>query len=123
MELLKDTIELIEDNLYQDYTLELLSSDLHYSKFHLSRIFNTSVGLSIPVYIKLRRMSESALLLSENKYQVSDIAFKCGYNSVSYFIKGFKETFGVTPNEYVKGNHYVQLLKKITVEEERCLRR
>jgi len=123
MELLKDTIELIEENLYQEYSLEMLSSDLHYSKYHLSRVFNTSIGLSIPMYLKLRRMSEAALLLSENEYQVSDIAFKCGYNSVSYFIKGFKETFGVTPNEYVKGNHYVQLLKKITVGGRKMLKK
>lgn len=123
MELLKDTIELIEDNLYQDYTLKLLASDLHYSKYHLSRVFNTSVGLSIPMYIKLRRMSEAALMLSKNEYQVSDIAFKCGYNSISYFIKGFKETYGVTPYEYVKENHYVQLLKKITVGGRKMLKR
>ena len=115
MKILKDSIELIENNLYQEYTLDMLSNDLHYSKYHLSRAFNTTVGLSIPMYIKLRRMSEAALLLSKDKYQVSDIAFKCGYNSVSYFIKGLKESFYVAPYEYQKSNQYVQILGKINI--------
>jgi len=115
MKILKDSIELIENNLYQEYTLDMLSNELHYSKFHLSREFNTTVGLSIPMYIKLRRMSEAVLLLNKDEYQVSDIAFKCGYNSVSYFIKRFKETFNVTPNEYRKGNHYVEIQSKINI--------
>jgi hypothetical protein len=60
-------------------------------------------------------MTEAALLLSKDEYQVSDIAFQCGYNSVSYFIKSFKEVFGVTPNEYRKGNHYVTLIRRIII--------
>ena len=115
MKLLKDAIELIEDNLFLDYSVEKLSQDLHYSKYHLSREFNTRIGLSIPMYMKLRRMTEAALVLSKDEYQVSDIAFQCGYNSVSYFIKGFKEVFGITPHEYRKGYHYVQLLRKVDI--------
>ncbi|KFZ26533.1 MAG: Transposon Tn10 TetD protein [Candidatus Izimaplasma bacterium HR2] len=122
MKLLQDAIELIEDNLYQDYTVKQLSKNLHYTKYHLSREFNTKVGMSIPMYIKLRRMTESVLLLSDIKYRVSDIAFKCGYNSVSYFIKGFKEVFGVTPNEYRKGNHYVTLLRRINIGGKRMFK-
>lgn len=115
MKLLQDAIQLIEDNLFLEYSADRLSKELHYTKYYLSREFNTKIGMSIPMYIKLRRMTESALLLCKNEYQVSDIAFQCGYNSISYFIKGFKEVFGVTPKEYCKGNHYVQLLRKIKV--------
>lgn len=119
MKLIYDAVDLIEMNLFQDYSLEKLSKDLHYTKYHLSREFNTKIGMSIPEYIKLRRMTESALLLAKDEYKVNDIAFKCGYNSVSYFIKGFKEVFGVTPNQYRKGNHYVQLLRRIDVGGKR----
>ena len=115
MNILQEAIELIEKNLLQEYTLDTLSSDLHYSKFHLSREFNTKIGLSIPMYIKLRRMTEAVLLLEDERYQVTDIAFKCGFNSVSYFIKVFKETFRITPKEYIKGNIYIQLLNKINI--------
>ncbi len=121
MKLLKDAIELIEDNLYNEYPLDMLSEDLHYSKYHLSKVFNTNIGISIPMYVKQRRMTEAALWLNSNEYQISDIAFKCGYNSLSYFVKGFKEVFGVTPNVYRKGNHYVQLLKKINVGGRKML--
>ncbi len=115
MNILHDAIELIENNLLQEYTLDSLSNELHYSKYHLSREFNTKIGLSIPMYIKLRRMTEAVLLLDDEKYQVSDIAFKCGFNSVSYFIKVFKDTYGITPKEYIKGSYYIQLLNKINI--------
>jgi AraC-like DNA-binding protein len=63
MKLLHDAIELMEDNLFQDYSVEKLSKDLHYSKYHLSREFNTKIGMSIPMYTKLRRMTESDKLI------------------------------------------------------------
>jgi len=115
MSMLQKAITIIEENLLQDFTLDSISNEVHYSKYHLSREFNTRVGMSIPTYIKLRRLTVAVLLMNEDKYQISDIAFKCGFNSVSYFIKVFKDIHGITPNEYKKGNVYIQLLSKIKI--------
>jgi AraC-like DNA-binding protein len=41
-------------------------------------------------------------LLVENDTSISQIANACGYNSLAYFSKCFKEATGMTPKEYVK---------------------
>ncbi len=115
MKLIQEVIDYIEENLFYEITLDSISIEFHYSKFYLSREFNTSLGLSIPSYIKLRRLSESVLMMKDNELNISDIAFKCGFNSISYYIKGFKDTYGVTPTEYKKCKQYIQLFKKIII--------
>ena len=40
-------------------------------------------------------------LLKIKDVTVSEIAYQVGFNSPSYFIKCFKETYGTTPNEYL----------------------
>ncbi|MBK9734838.1 MAG: AraC family transcriptional regulator [Saprospiraceae bacterium] len=37
--------------------------------------------------------------LSQKSGTVSEIAYKCGFNSPAYFIKCFKDYFGVTPGD------------------------
>ena len=54
-------------------------------------------------------------MMKTNKYQISDIAFKCGFNSTSYYIKVFKDSFDITPTEYKKGKQYIQLLGKLVI--------
>nr|WP_274618544.1 helix-turn-helix transcriptional regulator [Escherichia coli] len=46
------------------------------------------------------RMNFSARLLNTTEMHVSNIAKKSGYSNVSYFIKVFKDYFGVTPRQY-----------------------
>jgi AraC-like DNA-binding protein len=41
------------------------------------------------------------MLLSTNK-SIMDVAFDCGFNNVSYFIKVFKQLKGSTPLSYRK---------------------
>ena len=115
MNLIQKVIDYIEENLFYEITLDSISNEFHYSKYHLSREFNTTLGLSIPSYIKLRRLTESVLMMKEPKYQISDIAFKCGFNSTSYYIKVFKNSYNVTPAEYRRGKQYIQLIEKINI--------
>jgi len=45
------------------------------------------------------RLKKAAEILKEG-YQVSITADKCGFNSVTYFSKCFKQQYGITPKEY-----------------------
>jgi two-component system response regulator YesN len=39
-------------------------------------------------------------LLKNPEMQIKEISFTVGYNNPNYFIKIFKEKFGVTPKEF-----------------------
>ena len=53
-------------------------------------------------YLRFKRLSVAAQLLSRNKCRVSEVCFAVGFNSPSYFAKCFKEQFGILPAEYQK---------------------
>lgn len=52
------------------------------------------------------RLKKAQILLKQiDTKTVSEIAYEVGFNSPSYFIKRFRELFGVTPAQYQKGEN------------------
>ena len=74
-------IAYIEAHLTQKLNLDILAEAMHYSKYHLHRIFTDTVGLTIHDYIQRRRLSEAAKLLIFSEKSVLDIALLAGYES------------------------------------------
>lgn len=58
--------------------------------------FHTSPAL----WIKHKRLEYASFLLENSSQNVSEIAMEIGYESVSHFIKAFKEKYGFTPVTY-----------------------
>lgn len=94
----------INTNLFAPLPLETLAEHCCLSKDYLSLIFKKSVGITIPQYIKSERLKESKELLA-NGMTISETAYTVGFGSDSYFIKCFKEEFGVTPKNFLKNEH------------------
>ena len=51
-------------------------------------------------YIVLYRIERAARKLRNSQLSVTEIAFSCGFNDLSYFIKTFKNIKGVTPTKF-----------------------
>ena len=64
----------MEDNLHDKLDLDMVASALHYSKYHLHRIFTKTVGLTIHDYAKRRQLTEAAKLLVFSKKPIIEIA-------------------------------------------------
>jgi AraC-like DNA-binding protein len=47
-------------------------------------------------------MKRAAEMLKETKLNISEIAYKVGYNSPQFFSVQFKKEFGVTPSLYLE---------------------
>lgn len=94
-------IALIEENLENDISLDFLSDQFSMRPDVLSRLFKQMMGKGYTEYIKEKKLAR-ALELIEEDYSMKDIAYKLGYNSPQYFIKIFKEVYGVTPYQYKK---------------------
>lgn len=62
--------------------------------------FKKHTGYTIVQYVGRKRMEYAAQLLSTKDYSVAEISNMLNLSSVSYFIKKFKEQFGVTPSQY-----------------------
>jgi AraC-like DNA-binding protein len=51
-------------------------------------------------FIRILRLKRAAQLLRESQLNVSEIAYKVGFNNPKYFSNYFKEEFGVLPSIY-----------------------
>lgn len=94
-------IRLVEDNLENNISLDFLADQLHMRQDTASRMFRDVMGRSYTDYIKTRKLDRAIELMEEN-YSIKDIASKLGYSSAQYFIKVFKESYGITPHQYKK---------------------
>jgi len=94
------TKELLQRDLANPPTLELLGQEVGCSPFYLSRIFSREVGLTIPQYLRNLRMERAAELLRTGRYNVTETATEVGYSSLSHFSKAFCETIGCCPVLY-----------------------
>jgi AraC family transcriptional regulator, exoenzyme S synthesis regulatory protein ExsA len=63
------------------------------------RDFELQFNTSPAVWIKNKRLEYAFFLLQNSQKNVSEISLEIGYESVSHFIKAFKEKYGFTPNK------------------------
>ena len=75
---------------------------LGYSKSQLYRKMMFLTGKSPNTFIKEYRLNMALKLLNKQMDNISEIAFKTGFNSPTYFSKCFKESFGILPSNYTK---------------------
>ena len=66
----------------------------------LYRKVKAITGLSIAGLIRMLRAREAAILLENDRYTVSEIAFMVGMSNPGNFRQCFREEFGTTPSEY-----------------------
>ena len=56
-------IDYIESHLHEKLDLETVAGAVHYSKYHLHRMFTGTVGLTIHDYVQRRQLTEAATFL------------------------------------------------------------
>jgi AraC-like DNA-binding protein len=89
----------IRKDLSRKWELEDVCGVLYLSKTTLYRRLKEE-NTSLSELLSTARMSKAAHLLRNSRYSISVISDKSGFNSVSYFCKKFKESYGVTPKVY-----------------------
>jgi AraC-like DNA-binding protein len=81
-------------------TIECLSREVGVSRSQLHRRLVALTGHSAARLVKEYRLRRAADLLRQKAGNVSEIAFRVGIETLSYFSKAFKQKFGVVPSEY-----------------------
>lgn len=110
-EVLSPQDKLFMDELYHMMEQELANSELDVNKvtklMHISRtkLYYKVKGLTgenPSVFFKTYKLNRAATLIVEGKYNISEIAYMTGFNTLSHFSTSFKKQFGCTPSEYSK---------------------
>ena len=102
-QLIKDAKRIIEENIGNpDFTIDLLSDELHIQRNKLFKKINALTGVTPLYFVRMIRMKRACQLLKDSGLTVAEVAYQVGYNSPKRFAQHFKNEYGVTPSEYIK---------------------
>lgn len=96
-----EILEYVNTHFTQEISLEELADQFHWSASHLSHEFVRYTGRSLYDYILFRRILLARELLHSD-LPLNTIAFQCGFNDYSNFLRQFKKRELLTPNAYRK---------------------
>lgn len=94
----------IDDNFFEDITLDSLAYKFSMNKFTLLRTFKKKYGLTPIDYLQKRRIDECKKLLNNDSLSISEISESSGFSSQSYFNQVFKKLTGISPSLYRKNS-------------------
>ena len=110
-------IDYIENHLHEKLDLETVAGAVHYSKYHLHRMFAAAAGLTIQTYVQRRRLSEAARLLVFSDRPILEIALSAGYESQQSFTDSFKAMYKKSPNRYREEEEFYPLQLRYVLSE------
>lgn len=77
---------------------------------HMTREFAAYTGRSVYDYVIYRRILSAKELICAGR-PFTEIAFECGFNDYSCFLRAFQKLTGQSPSAYKK---YIKSIEKIT---------
>lgn len=98
-ELIKNSLEYINDNLQYDITVSKLSQMANLSLYYYIRIFKKEIGLTPKDYLIQQRIKKAKELILK-KYPLSQVALMSGFYDQSHMLKYFKSYIGVNPSSF-----------------------
>jgi len=102
------SIKYINQNYFLPITLDDICREVHMSKYHFSRKFKDTVGITAMQYLLKTRIASAKCFLADDNKCISEISEECGFSSLSYFCQIFKKHTNTSPSTYRK-----QCCKKI----------
>ena len=100
MDQLKPVLEYIDSNYSGTVTLTDLSRIAGMTPKYFCRYFRAAIHRTPMDYLNYYRIERACYILSTTELPVTDVAYQCGFNDSSYFVKTFRKYMGVTPKQY-----------------------
>jgi len=102
---------IIEKNIANDkFSVDDIGRAMGVSRVQLYRKVKSIIGHNINDYILATRLQKSKYFLVHEDFTISEIAFKVGFATQSYFSTVFKNKFLVTPSEYRESKKRTRIL-------------
>ncbi|KAA3662746.1 MAG: AraC family transcriptional regulator [Calditrichaeota bacterium] len=92
----------VRDNYMNKIKLSDVASRLSLSEQSFSRYFSKCMNRPFFVFLNEYRVNIASRMLVETDYQVTEIAYNCGYESLPFFYKQFQKFKGYSPLEFRK---------------------
>ncbi len=100
--IIEKAVKYIKDNLTESLSLEAVSEYVALSPIYFHNCFKTAVGKTLHDFVEEIRIKEAINLLTTTNMTLTEIAYRCGFSSQSYFSFVFKRRMKTTPRMYLK---------------------
>ena len=98
--IVNDIKKYIDENYDKAITNNGLGDKFLYHPNHLNRLFKTHTQRSIREFIIDVRLTKAVSMLNKTNLSITQIGEACGFSSSAYFIKKFKEKYGISPLKF-----------------------
>ena len=98
----KEMVSYIQQNFTGKISLREFGEQFHLSEKYISRYFKEHFHITLSQYVVYLRLEYAKQLLQDTDISVTEAAMRSGYQNISYFIRSFKKTYGVSPLKYRK---------------------
>ena len=98
----KEMVSYIQQNYTGKILLREFGEQFHLSEKYISRYFKEHFHITLSQYVTYLRLEHAKQMLQETNISVTEVAMQSGYQNISYFIRSFKKTYGVSPLKYRK---------------------
>ncbi len=96
----KDAVQFIQHNIERTSSISDICREVGLSETKLQEGFKVLYNATINNYINNVRLNLASQLLRSSDFNISEIVYKVGLTSRSYFSKIFKEEYQLTPTQY-----------------------
>lgn len=98
---IQEAVDIIKSELEVSINVHALAKRVGLNQNTLQSGFKTLFDTSVNDYIKNHRLELAKHLIETSDLNITEITYKIGINSRSYFSKLFKERYDVNPKEYL----------------------
>lgn len=95
-------IKYLNENFCKSLSIRDLSKIFGYNETYLCQRFKECTGLTITNYLNILRLEKAQELLKTTDKPISEVAFLCGFNDLTYFSHCFKNRLNISPTGYRK---------------------
>ena len=99
---LKKCLSFIRENFDKQITLSDMAKNADMSAKYFGTFFKNMTEKTPMEYLNEYRIEKASRKLLYTDASVTDVAFSCGFNDLSYFIKTFKKIHKISPGQYRK---------------------
>jgi len=91
----------ISDEGFADLSVAVLANSLKIDRFKLSRHFRNQSDMTLEEFLFKEKMARAAFLLKTfTDITVKEVSRRFGFCTCDYFIRKFKQYYGVAPGRY-----------------------
>ena len=95
-----NVLDYIDTHIAGEISLSQVASMYGFTESSFSRRFTKTFGVSFKKYVMTKKIERAIRLLDTTEHKVIDIAYECGFNSISGFYDTFRKVTGTTPNKF-----------------------